>query len=299
MTTRPSFLTTKGERKRATFLFDPLARYRQIAKGIYEWSNLPEDVPEGYIEEALFNYGGISAKVVQGLGICIMPASPRTYDIYGQPLTWLPTGLVGIPQSVPLMEESANPVLWLGAPLVDQVELFAQVMKSSLISLQQNVIALRQPIAIDGNVGNSANACVLSSELEEGELFIPVINSERLGVQVIDLKAVDHTQSLIATYNAMDNEILTVLGVKNTGTEKASGITIEETRSVTQELTLTSTYGLKKRQKWCEKINKVLGTDFWVEVSSAYKQNEVEAEDEGQGEQMLGEEDEEEQEVES
>jgi len=268
-------MTTKGERKRGTYFYDPLERYRQIAKGIYIWENLPEDVPEGFIEEAIFNFGGVSAKFVDGLGICVMAVAPKTYNIYGQPLSWLPTGLTGIPQSVDIMSSSDNPVLWFGAPISNRVEIFAGIMKSALISLQQNVIALRQPIALDGTVGNNANACILSNELEEGEMYIPVIDGERLGVKVIDLQANDFTQSLISTYNAMDNEILTVLGVKNTGTEKKSGITTEETLSLTQELTLTSDVGLKTRKIWCDKINAILGTDFRVNVSDAYKLENV------------------------
>jgi uncharacterized protein Veg len=270
MADRPTFITTKGERRRATYLFDPLERYRIIAKSIYDWQNLPDDVPEGFVEEALFNYGGVSAKEIDGMGLCVLPAAPKLLNIYGQPLSWLPTGLRGVPQSVDIMSDSTNPVLWLGQSISQRVEIYAGIMKSALISLQQNVIALRQPIALDGKVGNNANACILSNELEEGEMYIPVIDGERLGVKVIDLMAHDYTQSLIGTYNAMDSEILTILGVKNVGTEKASGVTSEETLSLGQELTLTSNFGLIKRREWCDKINEVLGTDFWVEVSSAY-----------------------------
>lgn len=269
---RPTFLTTKGERKRSVYQYDPVERYKQIAKGIYTWENLPEDVPEGYIEECIFNYGAASAKNVDGIGICVMAAAARTYNIYGEPLTWLPTGISMIPKTLNIMQESDNPVLFFGTPIIRRIEIFAGIMKSALISLQQNVIALRQPIALDGAIGNSAEACILSNELEEGEMYIPVIDGERLGVKVIDLQSRDYTQTLIATYNAMDNEILTILGVKNTGTEKKSGITPEETLSITQELTLTSDIGLKIRKNWCNKINNVLGTNFDVYVSDAYTQ---------------------------
>jgi hypothetical protein len=143
-------------------------------------------------------------------------------------------------------------------------------MKSSLISLQQNVIALRQPIALDGVVGNGAEALVLSSELETGEMYIPVIDSDKLGIKVIDLGAMDHTQALIATFNAMDSEILSIMGIRNVGTEKASGITTEETLSISQELNVVSDYGLKKRLEWCKKINASLGTNFNVELADAY-----------------------------
>lgn len=294
MAERPTFLTTKGERKRMTLQFDPIERYRTLAKSIYTWDGLPEDVPIGYIEEAIFGYGGVSAKDVDGLGICIFPAAPKLFNIYGEPKSWLPTGLRSAPESIGIMKESDNPVLWFGQSTEMKIGIYAGIMKSALISLQQNVMALRQPIALDGKPGNSAESCILSNELETGEMYIPVIDGERLGVKVIDLQARDYTQTLISTYNAMDSEILTIIGVKNTGTEKASGITSEETMSLRQELTLVSSVGLKKRQNWCEKINAALGTDFSVEVSSAYRQDDID----GDGEPDAIEDDEEEKEPE-
>ena len=276
MTTRPTFLTTKGERKLMPFNFDPLARYRTIAKGIYDWYGLPDDVPEGYIEEKLFDYGAISAKEIPGLGICIMPANPVTFTIYGQPSSWIPTGLHFNSKALDLGEQSDNPCLYFYESVMDKAEIYGQILADSLISLQQNVIALRQPIALDGNVGNTANAVVLKNELQSGQQFIPVIDATKIGVKVIDLMAHDHTQALIATANAMDNEILTILGVKNTGTEKSSGVNIEESTSLHQELSITNRVGLNLRKAWCEKINAVLGTNFEVEVSEAFLGGEAE-----------------------
>ena len=280
MASRPTFITTKGERKRYMALFDPMERYRTLARSIYVWSNMPADMPDGFVEDCIFSYGGVSAKDVSGLGTCVFAAAPKLYNIYGEPLVWLPTGLRAVPSSVDIMGESDNPVLYLGQSTEDRIGIFAAIMKNALVSLQQNVIALRQPIALDGEPGNSAQACILSTEIEEGEMYIPVIDGQRLGIKTIDLQAKDFTQSLISTYNAMDSEILSILGVKNAGTEKASGVTTEETISLRQELTLVSDHGLRKRLAWCDKINAVLGTDFKVEVSGAYLQEDIDSDGE-------------------
>lgn len=271
---RPSWYITKGERNSSPYYldFDPLERYRNIATGIYTWHNLPEDVPEGYIERVLFDYPGVSAKDVPGLGICILPVAPVNLSIYGTPIDWKPTGLQGISLQVKeLLETSDNPVLWQGEPPAETAKIYANILKNALISLQQNVIGLRQPIALDGEPGSTADAMVLAGEIDQGELFIPVIEAERIGVKVIDLLAKDHTASLVSTCNAMDNEILSILGVRNTGTEKASGVNIAESTSLHQELAVTSGKKLKDRIQWCEKINAVLGTDWWVELSEEYQ----------------------------
>ena len=69
---------------------------------------------------------------------------------------------------------------------------------------------------------------------------------------VLDLGGKDHTQNLISTINALDCEILARMGIKSAGTEKASGVTSEETLSITQELQLINQYDYELRKKWTE-----------------------------------------------
>ena len=44
------------------------------------------------------------------------------------------------------------------------------------------------------------------------------------------------------------------MGIKSAGTEKASGVTTEETVSITQELSLQNRADLMLRQEWIEKV---------------------------------------------
>ena len=65
--TRPTFRTSKGERRGgASETIDTsglVQIYRDIARGRFKWSGLPEDMPEGYIEDtALFYNAGVSMK---------------------------------------------------------------------------------------------------------------------------------------------------------------------------------------------------------------------------------------------
>lgn len=274
--TAPSFYLSRGERNKMRVSFDPYQRYLTIAQGIYEWEGLPEDIPIGYIEQALFWYGCVGAKDVPGIGICVFGATPSSWTIYGEPATWMPTGLKTITSPL-LQEKSDNPTLYLGVSIADKISAFADIQKQSIISLRQNIIGMRQPIALDGNPGNSADAYVLSNELEAGEQFIPVIEASKIGVKTIDLNVNDYTTSLLNAYDAMDREILSYMGIKNSGTEKQSGITPEETLSITQELSLVSTHGLKLREEWCKKINAVLGTNISVRVSGAYVESDIDS----------------------
>ena len=68
----------------------------------------------------------------------------------------------------------------------------------------------------------------------------------------MDLGGKDHTQNLISTINALDCEILARMGIKSAGTEKASGVTSEETLSITQELQLINQQDYELRKRWSE-----------------------------------------------
>lgn len=281
---RPWWFNPKGARKALALneiiLFDPLEKYRTLAAGIYEWSGLPDNVPEGYIEETLFDHGAISAKKLNG-DIFILPAHAVTRGVYGEILTWRPAYTNATGSVIEgLQETSDTPVLDVGTPIAEIVRVYAAILEDSLISLRQNVRALRQPIAIYGNPGNAAETITLKNELDYGALAIPLIERTAMDIEAIDLKAKDWTQSLIATHNAMDNEILTHMAIKNTGVEKSSGITVEETTSLHQELRITSHVGLKLRMQWCEKINSVLDTNFEVRLADAYRAEMDQAVDE-------------------
>ena len=272
---RPWWFNPKGARKALALneiiLFDPLEKYRTLAAGIYEWSGLPDNVPEGYIEETLFDHGAISAKKLNG-DIFILPAHAVTRGVYGEILTWRPAYTNATGSVIEgLQDTSDTPVLDVGTPIAEIVRVYAAILEDALISLRQNVRALRQPIAIYGNPGNAAETITLKNELDYGALAIPLIEKTAMDIEAIDLKAKDYTQSLIATHNAMDNEILTHMAIKNTGVEKSSGITVEETTSLHQELRITSHVGLKLRMQWCEKINSVLDTNFEVRLADAYR----------------------------
>lgn len=273
MLPRPSFLTTVAERAcMVNVRFDPYLRYVNIAKGIYEWSGMPKDMPIGYIEEALFWYGCVGAKYSESLQeVVVLPAVPGLRTVYNEPLDWTPTGLQGYQVDPQLLERSDLPALYLGASVYEQIQMYVEVLQRAYYALRQNVVALSQPIALGGRPGNNAEGLMLKADMDGGEMFIPVLDVGQLKIEVIDLKAKDWTQQLIATANAMDNEILTVMGVNNTGTEKASGVTIEEATSLHQELVITSDIGLRKRKDWCTRINAALGTSFSVEISDAYK----------------------------
>lgn len=287
---KPSFIVSKGERQGENGIYhDELDKYREIAKGIYLWGGLPKDIPNDYIEQALFDFGSVSAKNVPGLGVIVCPASPTLYNLYGEPSKWTPTGQTyPAGNSTDLLKVSENPVLFLGKSMASRIELDSKILLHAKISLLQNVWGMRQPIALESNPGNNQDAIVFQNQLYNGQPCIPLIDTTKVKAEVIELGIKDFTQPLINVEQDQDAKILTLLGIDNRGVEKASGINVEESTAQNQQLSIILTKGLLKRQLWCEKINPLLVDDagnkytLSVRINPAYDQTIDSPEDEVQ-----------------
>lgn len=272
--TKPSFRTTKGERQNIAETLDTSALeqiYRDVARGRFRWSGLPDAMPEGYIEDtALFYNAGVGMKETKQ-GLVVLPAKPATLSIYATPWTWLPgavPGLTGFETDSDIYRESDLPVLWMSMSVIDRIRPYLQVMARCLKVLNVNVGALSTPVLIEGrpdaSEGGNLTGVLLKSDLLGGESFIPVVRADGVPLKVLDLGVTDHTQNLISTMEAMHAKILEVMQ-SGDGVAKSSGITVEETQNGSQSVVQAIDLELERRKAWCDAINAALGTSVTVE----------------------------------
>lgn len=272
--TKPLFLTTKGERNAEGDLEigdSLLQHYRGVAGGLYKWEGLPDDCPADFPEtDALFFNPGMSAKRI-GRDPVVCGISPATLDIYATPFSWIPSPAYGtsyIPNK--WFEESRNPALWLRSSTLHLIQPYLEIMERVLKVLNTNIFALSQPIMIEGLPGAELDGLIMKSKIMNGQSYIPVIKPSPQKAQVLDLQAQDHTQNLISTLDWCDARILEVMASSN-GVQKSSGITTAETVSGIQSVMQDAEAGLRARREWCERINAVLGTEFSVDYGEGIR----------------------------
>ena len=279
--TRPSFRTTKGERAGVVEVIDTSDLeqiYRDVARGRFIWSGLPEDMPEGYIEDtALFYNAGVGIKPTS-MGMVVLPAKPVSLTVYGTPYSWVPgnvPGLTGLEMDPELFAESGTPVLCMSMSVMDRIRPYLQVMARCLKVLNTNVGALSTPILINGRPdagdGGNLTGVLLKSDMLDGESFIPVIRGDGMPLDVLDLKVTDHTQNLISTMEAMHAKILEIMQ-SGDGVAKSSGITVEETVNGNQSVTQAADLELARRKAWADRINAELGLNVTVERATVVMQ---------------------------
>ena len=253
---RPTFLLSKGERRETEGLILPediLIHYSEVYASRFQWEGTPKDMPQGFIEKALFWTGGIAP--VRAFGEEQLIASyPVLLGIYAQPVSWEPVPAGGSfipPQLMREYKQSRDPMLHI-LPMAEQIRELCVLMADAYNCMKQSLFSMSQPVAIQGVTGGEVNIIESKDALLGRKLVVPTLDKTAMQASVIDLGGKDHTQNLISTINALDCEILARMGIKSAGTEKASGVTSEETLSITQELQLINKFDYDLRVKWSE-----------------------------------------------
>lgn len=293
--THPDVINTKGERRALAEdeldISTLIEYYRNTHLGHYEWGGSEEimaDMPIGFIEDTLFCYGNISAKKVKGLGWRVMATKPETVDMYGQPYTWLPDTVAGRDvDKVGLMTPSKEPVLNLGVAMADQIEPYLTIMGRALKVLDINILSLSQPVLVEGLSG-TLDGAMREMDLKCGKRTIPCVKKESIGVEVLDLKAQDHTQNLASTVMFCHAKIMDLLDIPNANI-KNSGVSDMETSNANAGLSTYNDWGLKKRQQWCDRMNALHPElNLTVKVSGAWDVPEGSKAEEEQDEKEIG-----------
>lgn len=141
-------------------------------------------------------------------------------------------------------------MLWDLVPMKQQIEELCEIMARTYNCLTMTVQGMQQPVVMQGAVGGEINIIESRQAIAGGKLRINTLDKTGIQASVLDLGGKDHTQNLISTINALDCIILSKMGIKSPGTEKASGITTEETLSINQELQLINNRDYKNRLRW-------------------------------------------------
>ena len=253
---RPSFLTTKCERRgsEGTILpEDLLLHYAEIYATRFKWEGTPQDMPLGFIERAIFFTGGIAPLKAFG-EYQLIAAAPVLLGIYGQPVKWEPVpagGAILPPNILKEHSQSKEPMMFC-LPMAEQIRDLCVLMADAYNCLKQTIFSMGQPVIVQGVTGGEVNIYETKENLLGRKLTVPALDRTGIQASVLDLGGKDHTQNLISTINALDCEILARMGIKSAGTEKASGVTSEETVSITQELQLINQEDYELRLQWSE-----------------------------------------------
>ena len=258
MPNRPYSVLSKGERN-ALDLLDTdalLAHYEDVYASRFRWLGGPEGMDPSWPERMIYRYGLLG--VAEAFGEQqLAGGSIGLRGIYEQPLNWFPhCDGTSIPEGWTKAHE--GPTVYIPFVPRSEAEPLCQIMAEAWRTMRQNVKGMAQPVVIQGTVGSELNVKECADAIDGFRPMIFTLDKTAVSPTAIDLGAKDHTESIIKVINDIDCEILARFGIRSAGTEKASGVTAEETLSIAQELRLRLERDLETRRRFCDAVQDLI-----------------------------------------
>lgn len=254
-------------------------RIKHLATSMFKWNNLPDDITERLIEDALFHHGQVGftillnkyvASKINGIGEINFYDVPTEYELYG-------TGSISgrryngeISQNVEkypkdeILVPIRNNISGVSTDLM--IRPFVEAFNEIDISINMNIKQQKFPVVIFTPEGQEITHKIFTQKHQEGLPFIYTTKDFELGnFQCFNMNIPFVADKMRIEKNYKWREIFEMLGINHANTEKRERLNSDEVNANNQALDLMCDSYLAPRLQACELINKIWGTNVTVE----------------------------------
>lgn len=250
-------------------------RLMSLARCVYKWENLPNSIDEKWIEKFLFWDGKCMFFEDDKLGLMVARCNPaNTLNMYDEPTELMPYGINYVGKSRHLGHfDGKKPECVLirnnddMIPTSFTLKLFAYRLAEISRTIDINIAAQKTPVLI---LTSEKQRLTMKNVYTQWNGFEPVIfgdnNLDTNNITVLKTDAPIVFPELQVQKQAIWNECLTFLGINNANTEKRERLITDEVEANNLHIELSAECMLKARQKACDQINELYGTNISVSV---------------------------------
>lgn len=249
----------------ATFC-DYYNRLQLLARSVFKWENLPNGIPERFIEETLFNYGVCVFFDHESLGLMVAKLTQNgTINYYGNPASVQAygTGLDPVDVDFDKCVLIRNNDMMLPTSLTNF--LYANRLAEVERTLDVNVKSQKYPIILQCNDKQLLTIKNIIKKWTGNEPFIVAdkkMNMEEMKVLKTDSPFV--SDKLLIYKHELWNEYMTFLGLNNVNTDKKERLVVDEANANNQLIEASFNVMYKQRKQACDEINKMFETNIRV-----------------------------------
>ena len=247
-------------------------RLMMLARTVYKWENLPNHMDEKWIERFLFREGKCVFFKDKEKGLMVMPcADTNQLNPYEEPVSLMPFGVgyrgepLEVGKECVLIRNNDEMI-----PTAFTVKLFAYRLAEISRTIDININAQKTPSLI---IGSEKQRLTLKNIYAQWNGNEPVIYGDKTldpdALRVLKTDAPIVFPQLQIQKQSIWNECLTFLGINNANTEKRERLITDEVEANNLHIDLSAQCMLKSREKACEQINKLFGTNITVRLREA------------------------------
>lgn len=234
-------------------------RLQLLARSVFEWDGLPNNIEERFIERVLFTEGKAVFYEDGNLGLVVAKvAESGPLNHYDNP-TWIRPYGTGFELEQKSIKYDDCVVIRnndMMLPTNDTLMLYAMRLTEIQRSMDVNVIAQKTPILIQCN---DKQLMTLKRIYEQYTGNEPVIFGDNQldlsGINCIKTEAPFVADKLADLKDRIWNEAMTFLGLNNANTQKKERLITDEANANNQLIMASANVMLKNRELACEMIN--------------------------------------------